>query len=620
MIARIAWLGSYATAVHDDRDDVVGQGEIDLVHDQTLLVNEARVAVDVGLGGGWAATVMAPFRVVATSIRYLDTSGAEVQLVRDGIHHRDETVTGLGDPMLLAARSGTLGGLAWTLRAGATIPLGGTEANPFALGDQGLPHQHIQFGTGTVNAVLGAELARSIGRWRVGGFGFTQQVLYANRRGFQAGDRYAGGVSAVRPLGASWLVRGGAEVQLESAERWDGAVPTDDGNRGRFDAMLAAGASWRASPTLTFDLGVKVPLVTKVVGGQLDMPAIVELGASWSLGARARRAPIADDDDHDDDAGHDHGDDDGHDHGDDDGHDHGDDDGHDHGDHAGHDHGDHAGHDHRDRDGHGGAGHDDPVAGHSPTRDLVGLDVADLGAPGTAAPLTPVPGKVTIVDLWAPWCQPCTQLEPTLIGLARAHPDQVAVRRLDIVDWDSAATARYLTPGGFALPHVKIYDAGGALVFERSSVANGLDAFAAAIAAEVEARLPAPPAAAPLSPSAPPLPAPTQPAASPASPAPPPPPAAPRPPRPYLATITVTERGFEPATVTVPRGRPVTLRFTRTTDRTCATEVVMTVAGRRREHPLPRDRAVDVKLPASQPGTITYACAMDMIRGTVVVK
>ena len=39
--------------------------------------------------------------------------------------------------------------------------------------------------------------------------------------------------------------------------------------------------------------------------------------------------------------------------------------------------------------------------------------------------------------------------------------------------------------------------------------------------------------------------------------------------------ITVTDRGFEPATVTVPSGRPVTLLVTRRTERTCATAFVL---------------------------------------------
>ena len=108
--------------------------------------------------------------------------------------------------------------------------------------------------------------------------------------------------------------------------------------------------------------------------------------------------------------------------------------------------------------------------------DTTGLDVVDLGPFGTAVELVLVFGKLTIFDFWATWCQPCKQLEPALIELARAHPELIAIRRIDAVDWDSAAVARYLTPGGFDLPHLKIYDRDGQLVLERSSAVGALDA------------------------------------------------------------------------------------------------------------------------------------------------
>jgi hypothetical protein len=40
---------------------------------------------------------------------------------------------------------------------------------------------------------------------------------------------------------------------------------------------------------------------------------------------------------------------------------------------------------------------------------------------------------------------------------------------VNVVDWDSPAALKYLVPGGFSLPHLKIYDASGKLVGERSA-------------------------------------------------------------------------------------------------------------------------------------------------------
>ena len=82
--------------------------------------------------------------------------------------------------------------------------------------------------------------------------------------------------------------------------------------------------------------------------------------------------------------------------------------------------------------------------------------------------------------------------------------------------------------------------------------------------------------------------------------------------------ITVTEDGFEPPVVTVAANQPVTLVVTRKTAKTCATELVL------KEHninqPLPLDTPVEITFTPTQAGELTYACAMDMYRGKIVVK
>jgi plastocyanin domain-containing protein len=78
----------------------------------------------------------------------------------------------------------------------------------------------------------------------------------------------------------------------------------------------------------------------------------------------------------------------------------------------------------------------------------------------------------------------------------------------------------------------------------------------------------------------------------------------------------VTDRGFEPAETKVPKGRPVTLVVTRTTDQTCATEMVF--AGLEKRHDLPLNQPVRITLPAGEGGTLNYACGMDMIKGSIV--
>jgi plastocyanin domain-containing protein len=83
-------------------------------------------------------------------------------------------------------------------------------------------------------------------------------------------------------------------------------------------------------------------------------------------------------------------------------------------------------------------------------------------------------------------------------------------------------------------------------------------------------------------------------------------------------TITVTEKGFVPAVVTVQSGRPVTLLVTRRTDRTCATTLVLKAFGINQK--LPLGRTVAIRFTPDRAGELTYACPMDMYQGKIEVR
>ncbi|MGE5836557.1 MAG: efflux RND transporter periplasmic adaptor subunit [Acidobacteriota bacterium] len=82
--------------------------------------------------------------------------------------------------------------------------------------------------------------------------------------------------------------------------------------------------------------------------------------------------------------------------------------------------------------------------------------------------------------------------------------------------------------------------------------------------------------------------------------------------------IAVTKDGFVPDRVTVPLGQSITLVFTRTAQKTCATEVVVPALKVRKE--LPLNKPVIVEMPPQPAGEISFACGMDMLRGAVVVR
>lgn len=235
--------------------------------------------------------------------------------------------------------------------------------------------------------------------------------------------------------------------------------------------------------------------------------------------------------------------------------------------------------------------HPPPIA--APPADWTGLDKRDASTDGSAVPLTPVAGKVTVYDFWADWCKPCNELDHELADVARRHPGDLAVRKINVIDSDTAAWANYVEPGGFSLPHVKLFDRDGKLVWERSGAPPML-------AAGVEDAI----TGAHVMPETPEAPE-----------------SAVEPLKLVRVAITVTDAGYEPARVTIPRGRPVVLVFTRRSEKTCAVDVHIKLPdGTSIDRRLPLGQAVEIPLRIDRAVDVTYACGMDMIHGTIVVK
>jgi len=81
--------------------------------------------------------------------------------------------------------------------------------------------------------------------------------------------------------------------------------------------------------------------------------------------------------------------------------------------------------------------------------------------------------------------------------------------------------------------------------------------------------------------------------------------------------ITADNHGFTPLKVEVKKGESVTLRFTRTSDQTCAKKVVFPGIGITKA--LPLNQSVDIPLPTTKTGTLAFHCGMGMLKGSVVV-
>lgn len=108
-----------------------------------------------------------------------------------------------------------------------------------------------------------------------------------------------------------------------------------------------------------------------------------------------------------------------------------------------------------------------------------GLDVAEIGGEGQSLDIERelVPGKITVFDFFAVWCGPCKKVDRHMAELLERAPD-VALRKIDVVDWESPVAARYLgnVPN---LPYILVYGVDGRRVGEISGL--HLDALDAAI-------------------------------------------------------------------------------------------------------------------------------------------
>lgn len=251
-------------------------------HDLQLFFGEVRLHAEYGITSWLAADLFWSLRLVHVGFQLQDAATRMPIAPPYGadIHHRTETLVGLSDPWLSLRAGKALGPWAFAFRAGLTLPVGSTVPNPFELGDEGKVHEHIQFGTGTVDPLVGVELRRDLGRFSVGGWMLAKASLYQNPHHYQAGSQLLVGANASSDLWTRrlWFMLG-ALVYNEQPERWDGITETE-GNLGRTDLMLDTAVSYHVADKWTMTLSARVPFYSQAVGAQLNAPAIVELGVA----------------------------------------------------------------------------------------------------------------------------------------------------------------------------------------------------------------------------------------------------------------------------------------------------------------------------------------------------
>ena len=166
------------------------------------------------------------------------------------------------------------------ISAGLSAPSGSTRPNPIALAREGQRHQHIFFGTGTIDPYLSAAMTYRMDWGRVSGFVHGRVSLYENRYGYRGPGVIYGGIDTASDFGlASFEASVGVHAMREFPATWG---DENAENSGRTDLMAAVGVSWRMSDSWRLRAGAKVPFYTEAIGGQLKIPIIADLGVAFS--------------------------------------------------------------------------------------------------------------------------------------------------------------------------------------------------------------------------------------------------------------------------------------------------------------------------------------------------
>ena len=215
-----------------------------------LALFHSELEADYGATDKLTLTLKLPYDIKDQHVSYTTLSGQPYVPPYGDIHHRTETLRGVGDAELKA-----LFPLGPNLQIGAglSIPLGHTVPNPIVLGREGKTHEHIQFGTGTFDpliSVLWIQPLPGFGGLSMVAAADAQVPLYQNSQGFRAPVTVRWALGPSLPIRTAGLALQWAG-QYQSIGRWDGEQDEGTGfhNGGVFlRATLPAWNGFRVSP------------------------------------------------------------------------------------------------------------------------------------------------------------------------------------------------------------------------------------------------------------------------------------------------------------------------------------------------------------------------------------
>ena len=215
-------------------------------HHQGVTMLRYQTTASFGLGGGWQLMGMIPVDAKLLSIEYTTMDGEPYDPPYGDIHHRNETLFGLGDGRVeaqyffFAAEGWVLGG-----GLGATVPLGRTEENPYALAARSEKHQHMQMGSGTVDPAFSLSSVWSGAKWGGSLTSNGSMPVMESRHGYMPTPilQVSGGPSYV--INSSLITTAEVSLWREWQAKWAGEPDRMSGR-----TVLTAGGAliYRISP------------------------------------------------------------------------------------------------------------------------------------------------------------------------------------------------------------------------------------------------------------------------------------------------------------------------------------------------------------------------------------
>ena len=257
-------------------------------HHVELTTTEVSLDAGYAFTPGFAVDIRFPVRIVDIKPTYTELDGSP-KLVPDDIHHHDVTIVGVADPWLMGRIGAAVSDFRAVGRFGVSIPLGGTEPDPYALGRQGLYHEHTQLGTGTFMPILGIGLAYDGEDIEIDLSALAIFGLYENGEGFRPPTRAFPSLRVTVPfLDDTLRPFATADLPVQGGERWQGA-PGEEGDDGRAEILVGGGIAWRFITPFEVSASFRGRVAQLTDTATFDYPGILDVSLSAWIGGEPKK-------------------------------------------------------------------------------------------------------------------------------------------------------------------------------------------------------------------------------------------------------------------------------------------------------------------------------------------